>query len=182
MVLDCYRDGERPVWWTERRALCWDLPTELVEEAAFDFLVRNGDTLDDLEADCPRHDAVCDLIHDPDAPAGIPFLGHISDQQIEKVNKQREAQVTRRDAAYWIARERIAGVDNGMSVEALAPAPRLTPPPAQRLMARRRPGAVTRRRAPRRRVRRSARAPDRPRLGDSRPRPRAGRQLSRRSA
>jgi len=165
-ALDLERGDARPEWWTRRRELCWDVPADLVEQAAYDFLVHNRETLDEHEADGPNHDAIGDLIYAPEGPAGLPTVLKISDETIREANERRQASVGRRDVAYWVARERIAAVDSGLPLDAVRPLPLQRPSlaiPARPMRVVARP---VRPRAVRRRARRAARAPDDP----SRPR------------
>jgi hypothetical protein len=165
-ALDLERGGARPEWWTRRKELCWDVPADLVEQAAYDFLLRNRETLEEHEADVPNHDAIGDLIYDPEQPAGLPTVLKISDETIRQTNENRQASVSRRHLAYWVARERIAAVDSGAPLDAVRPIPLRRPSLAIRARPMRFVARSARPRAVRRRVRRAARSPDDP----SRPR------------
>src|ERR1700733_6572161 len=81
-ALDLDFGGERPSWWTQRRALCWDIPERIVEEAAFDYVMRCAETFDAFVADAAAYGAVADLMTDPEAPQNLASPAQISDEQI----------------------------------------------------------------------------------------------------
>jgi hypothetical protein len=168
VILDVVRGGERPAWWGQRDVLCWDIPERIVEEAAYEF-VRDQGEFGELQADESAYRALCDLISTADAPGGISNLAEISDEQIDQANERWGTKITRRQTGYWIARQRFAFVDAGIPLEAVAPELRIrfqaVLPPIRRSFTR----VVARRRAPRRRIRGTARSPDDPsRLGHNR--------------
>jgi hypothetical protein len=103
-------------------------------------------------------EAVGDLIYDPYAPGGIRSPLSVSDEELASAGVRRE------ELEYWVARERVAFIDNGGArVEDVRPLLGHSPNPQPVPRGHR---CAPRARSVRRRARRVARAPDDP----SRPR------------
>ena len=158
--------------WSRRAELFGDIRSgAALHNAMVDRIRVPGEGNEWVNMDLTRE--MCDLVYDPFAPGGIRSPATVSDEAIAAAGISREV------LEYWVASERIAIVDNGGALpHELVPLHRYPAPPQPRARLRRRVGAA-RARATRRRARRVARAPDdRPRLGDSRPRPPARRRRS----
>lgn len=148
------RDWKR--LWSRRRVLFPDIASDRALWHAIDeALSCPGEGNEWVDEDSGR--AVAEFVYDPSSDYSLGSPTRVSDKQLERVGASRE------DLEYWVARERIAAVGFGARVDGVVP--RLTRPavPRRRGAARCAPRPRTRRR----RVARTARAPDDP----SRPRP-----------
>lgn len=104
--------------------------------------------------------AILDLVYDGDSPGGLRSPATVTDEELSQAGVRRE------HVEYWVASERIAGVDLGAHVHELIPDHRYPAPPNPLAPVRAR-RCTGRARARGRRARRTVRAPSDP----SRPRP-----------
>jgi len=144
--------------WARRAEMFGDIRSTLaLWHAIRDSVTLPGEGSEWVNVEVSR--AVCALLYDEDAPAGIRSPATVTDERLER------AGITREQLDYCVARERIAAVENGARIKNVVPRLSLGTARAGRLrrLSRRAPRA----RVARRRTRRTARAPDDP----SRPRP-----------